>query len=81
MSDRDWKTNHLANDKRFHWLISDCVDTTVNGGHCAYDRWVFDRVRTNFFRDVILFPNAFRPHGNHVADQFGVKALRISLVG
>lgn len=38
MSDRDWKTNHLVNDKRFHWLISDCVDTTVNGGHCAYDR-------------------------------------------
>ena len=41
MSDRDWKTNRLANDKRFHWLISDCVDTTVGGRHCAYDRSVF----------------------------------------
>ncbi|KAL9950212.1 hypothetical protein ACROYT_G042687 [Oculina patagonica] len=38
MSDSDWKTNRLANDNRFHWLISDCVDTTVTGGHCAYDR-------------------------------------------
>ena len=38
MSDRDWKTNRLAYDKRFHWLISDCIDTTVTGGHCAYDR-------------------------------------------
>ena len=75
MSDRDWKTNHLANDKRFHWLISDCVDTTVNGGHCAYDRWGF----FNFFRDIILFPNAFRPHDNHAADQFGAKAVEISL--
>ncbi|XP_078353118.1 deoxyribonuclease-1-like [Oculina patagonica] len=40
MSDSDWKTNRLANDNRFHWLISDCVDTTVTGGHCAYDRFV-----------------------------------------
>ena len=40
MSDNDWRTNRLANDKRFHWLISDCVDTSLAGGHCAYDRWV-----------------------------------------
>ena len=40
MSDNDWRTNRLANDKRFHWLISDSVDTTLAGGHCAYDRWV-----------------------------------------
>ena len=55
MSDRDWKTNHLANDKRFHWLISDCVDTTVNGGHCAYDRWVF----STFFVTSSSFPMLF----------------------
>lgn len=40
MSDSKWKTNRLANDRRFHWLISDCVDTTVTGGLCAYDRFV-----------------------------------------
>ena len=40
MSDNDWRTNRLANDKRFNWLISDCVDTSLAGGHCAYDRWV-----------------------------------------
>lgn len=40
MSDNDWRTNRLANDKRFHWLISDCVDTSLAGGHCAYDRFV-----------------------------------------
>ena len=40
MSDNDWRTNRLANDKRFHWLISDYVDTSLAGGHCAYDRWV-----------------------------------------
>lgn len=40
MSDSKWKTNRLANDVRFHWLISDCVDTTVAGEQCAYDRFV-----------------------------------------
>lgn len=38
MSDSDWKTNRLFNDKRFTWLINDCVDTTVGGTSCAYDR-------------------------------------------
>ena len=41
MSDSDWRKNRLANDKRFHWLISDCVDTSLAGLHCAYDRWVY----------------------------------------
>jgi len=40
MSDNDWRKNRLANDKRFHWLISECVDTSLAGGHCAYDRFV-----------------------------------------
>lgn len=72
MSDRDWKTNHLANDKRFHWLISDCVDTTVNGGHCAYDRWVFSVTSFPFPMPSVLMTS------NHVADQLGTKSLGIS---
>jgi len=44
MSDNDWRKNRLANDKRFHWLISDCVDTTLAGGHCAYDRSVLNQL-------------------------------------
>lgn len=55
MTDGDWKTNHLANDNRFHWLISDCVDTTVNGGLCAYDRWAF----FIFFVTSCSFPMLF----------------------
>lgn len=55
MTDGDWKTNHLANDNRFHWLISDCVDTTVNGGLCAYDRWAF----LSFFVTSCSFPMLF----------------------
>ena len=40
VSDGDWKSMRLVSDKRFHWLISDCVDTTVAGKLCAYDRLV-----------------------------------------
>ncbi|XP_068727849.1 deoxyribonuclease-1-like isoform X2 [Montipora capricornis] len=40
MSDSDRLKNRLINDKRFHWLISDCVDTSIAGTHCAYDRFV-----------------------------------------
>lgn len=57
MSDSKWKTNRLANDRRFHWLISDCVDTTVTGGLCAYDRSVGvepDSLRSQLFRNRYL---------------------------
>ena len=37
--DTDWQQMRLATDKRFDWLITDCVDTTVAGGTCAYDRF------------------------------------------
>ena len=60
MSDSKWKTNRLANDRRFHWLISDCVDTTVTGGLCAYDRSVGVEPDTccvhNYFVIDILSP-------------------------
>ncbi|XP_029208506.2 deoxyribonuclease-1-like isoform X2 [Acropora millepora] len=36
----DQKKNRLMTNKRFHWLITDCVDTSVTGSHCAYDRFV-----------------------------------------
>ncbi|KAK2547191.1 Deoxyribonuclease-1 [Acropora cervicornis] len=39
-SDMDRKKNRLMTNKRFHWLITDCVDTSVTGSHCAYDRFV-----------------------------------------
>ena len=38
--DSDWENIALATDERFYWLISECVDTTVSGGVCAYDRYV-----------------------------------------
>lgn len=39
-TDMDRKKNRLMTNKRFHWLITDCVDTSVTGSHCAYDRFV-----------------------------------------
>ena len=41
-----WKDIRLAKDRRFYWLFSDHVDTTVAKSDCPYDRYVFETVLT-----------------------------------
>ena len=38
IGDSDWGSIRLATEKKFQWLISECIDTTVAGSLCAYDR-------------------------------------------
>ena len=35
-----WKEIRLAKDRRFYWLFSDHVDTTVANSDCPYDRYI-----------------------------------------
>ncbi|XP_074652787.1 deoxyribonuclease-1-like [Tubulanus polymorphus] len=39
-SGNDWLSVRLFTDKRFAWLINDCVDTTTKQTDCTYDRFV-----------------------------------------
>ena len=34
----EWRKIRLATDKRFYWLFSDLMDTTVAKSDCPYDR-------------------------------------------
>ena len=34
-----WERIRLATDRRFYWLFSDHVDTTVTKSDCPYDRY------------------------------------------
>ena len=35
-----WERIRLATDRRFYWLFSDDVDTTVAKSDCPYDRYI-----------------------------------------